>query len=60
MLPFVVAGPEQSVAFGAELVDASGDTSPFEEVITLEPRIGVMDRLRAALVPVRVGVMPAS
>jgi hypothetical protein len=60
MLPFVVAGPEQSVAFGAELIDASGNTSPFEEVIALESRIGVMDRLRAAVVPVRVGVMPAS
>jgi hypothetical protein len=60
MLPFVVAGPEQSVAFGAELVDASGETSPFEEVINLESKIGVMDRLRAAIVPVRVGLVPAS
>lgn len=60
MLSFVAAGPEQAVAFGAELFDASGQASPFEEVVALESRVGVMDRLRAAIVPVRVGLMPAS
>src|SRR5262249_45289072 len=56
MLPFVVAGPEQAVAFGAELFDATGTTSPFEEVVGLETKIGVMDRLRSSMVPVRVGL----
>jgi hypothetical protein len=59
MLPFVVAGPEQSVAFSAELFDASGETSPFEDVVKLEPTIGVMNRLRAAAIPVRVGILPS-
>jgi hypothetical protein len=60
MLSFVPAGPGQPVAFGAELFDASGQASPFEDIVRLESRIGVMDRLRAAIIPVRIGITSPS
>jgi hypothetical protein len=55
-LPFLPSGPAQAVAFAAELLDASGRLSPFEAVVRLESRVGLMDRLRAAVVPVPIVV----